>query len=109
MTPPLMPPTTFFERGLPSSEITLAEILRDNGYRTLHIGKWHLGRTQGMWPHDQGFDESLMMASALYQPIDDPDVVNATLPFSSIDRFLWPGLATRFSTTGATGSSRRAT
>ena len=80
---------TFFERGLPSSEITLAEILRDSGYRTLHIGKWHLGRTQGMWPHDQGFDESLMMASALYQPIDDPNVVNATLPFSSIDRFLW--------------------
>ena len=45
---------TFFERGLPSSEITLAEILRDAGYRTLHIGKWHLGRTDGMWPHDQG-------------------------------------------------------
>lgn len=80
---------TFFERGLPSSEITLAEILRDTGYRTLHIGKWHLGRKEGMWPHDQGFDESLMMASALYQPLDDPGVVNATLSFSSIDRFLW--------------------
>ena len=41
-----------------------------------------------MLPRDQGFDEDLMMASGLFLPVDDPNVVNAELPFSSIDRFL---------------------
>ena len=38
------------------SEITLAEALRGAGYRTAHIGKWHLGLTQPHWPEQQGFD-----------------------------------------------------
>jgi arylsulfatase A-like enzyme len=38
------------------SEYTLAEALRDAGYRTAHIGKWHLGLTQPHWPERQGFD-----------------------------------------------------
>ena len=42
-----------------------------------------------MWPKDQGFDEDLMMASGLFLPVDDPNVVNAKLPFSSLDKFLW--------------------
>jgi uncharacterized sulfatase len=65
------------EMGMPASEITLAELLRERGYHTVHIGKWHLGRTQGMAPHEQGFDESLLMASGLYLPEDHPDVVNS--------------------------------
>jgi uncharacterized sulfatase len=31
------------EMGMPGSEITIAELLRDEGYHTVHIGKWHLG------------------------------------------------------------------
>ncbi|MFA7003288.1 MAG: sulfatase [Verrucomicrobiia bacterium] len=38
------------------SEYTLAEALRDAGYRTAHIGKWHLGLTRPHWPERQGFD-----------------------------------------------------
>ena len=34
---------------------TLAEALRGNGYRTAHVGKWHIG-AKGYWPEDQGFD-----------------------------------------------------
>jgi arylsulfatase A-like enzyme len=79
----------FNSRGLPGSEITVAEVLRDTGYHTMHIGKWHLGRAEGMWPKDQGFDEDLMMASGLFLPVDDPNVVNAKLHFSPIDKFLW--------------------
>jgi arylsulfatase A-like enzyme len=77
------------EQGLPSSEVTVAEVLRDKGYHTAHIGKWHLGRSEGFAPLDQGFDESLLMASGLYLPEDDPDVVNAKLDFDPIDGFLW--------------------
>ncbi len=35
---------------------TLAEALHDAGYRTAHLGKWHLGETEEYWPENQGFD-----------------------------------------------------
>lgn len=41
---------------LEPSEYTLAEALHDAGYRTAHIGKWHLGLTKPYWPEQQGFD-----------------------------------------------------
>jgi uncharacterized sulfatase len=76
-------------QGLPSSEVTIAEVLKDHGYYTAHIGKWHLGRSEGFAPNDQGFDDSLVMSGMLYLPEDDPDVVNARLEFDPIDKFLW--------------------
>lgn len=79
-------------KGLPPSEVTIAEVLKERGYYTAHIGKWHLGRANGMAPHEQGFDDSLLMASGLYLPENDPNVVNAKLPFDPIDRFLWARL-----------------
>lgn len=36
--------------------VTIAEVLRGAGYRTAHIGKWHLGLTEPHWPERQGFD-----------------------------------------------------
>ncbi len=44
-----------FETELALSEVTLAEAFKEAGYRTGHIGKWHLGGT-GALPTDQGFD-----------------------------------------------------
>lgn len=41
---------------LEPDQYTLAEALRDAGYRTAHIGKWHLGLTPPHWPEAQGFD-----------------------------------------------------
>ncbi len=43
--------------GLPADEITIAEVLKEQGYATLAIGKWHLGHYQAFWPTNQGFDE----------------------------------------------------
>ena len=75
-------------QGLPGEEVTIAEMLQDNGYHTVHIGKWHLGRSEESLPNAQGFDESLLMHSLLFLPEDDPNVVNARLDFDPIDQFL---------------------
>lgn len=82
----------FEEMGMPPSEISLAELLKERGYHNVHIGKWHLGRENGMAAHDQGFDESLLMASGLYLPEASPDVVNAKQDFDPIDMFLWASM-----------------
>ena len=83
----------FADQGLPGSEITVAELLQDRGYHTVHIGKWHLGRRADFLPNAQGFDESLLMESGLYLAEDDPNVVNAKLDFDPIDKFLWAALS----------------
>ncbi|QDT55898.1 Arylsulfatase [Caulifigura coniformis] len=41
---------------LDPEEYTLAEALRDAGYRTAHVGKWHLGLIRPHWPERQGFE-----------------------------------------------------
>lgn len=44
-------------QGLALSEVTLAEILKAEGYTTGHFGKWHLGSDPMFMPNNQGFDE----------------------------------------------------
>jgi len=42
--------------GLPQSEITVAEVLKDAGYKTAMVGKWHMGHLSKHLPITQGFD-----------------------------------------------------
>ncbi len=46
----------FSAKGLPPDEITIAEALKNQGYSTSAIGKWHLGQESPYLPTDQGFD-----------------------------------------------------
>ncbi|MBM3874870.1 MAG: sulfatase [Verrucomicrobia bacterium] len=48
-----------FIRGLPVEEVTLAEALREGGYRTANIGKWHLGSEPFSLPEHHGFDVNI--------------------------------------------------
>ncbi|MBN2315123.1 MAG: sulfatase-like hydrolase/transferase, partial [Sedimentisphaerales bacterium] len=41
---------------MPLSEVTLAEALKEHGYKTAFLGKWHLGEKEKYWPENQGFD-----------------------------------------------------
>jgi arylsulfatase A-like enzyme len=45
-----------FNLQLELNEITIAEVLKKNGYKTMISGKWHLGETEEYWPENQGFD-----------------------------------------------------
>ena len=42
--------------GLPKSEITIAEVVKDAGYATAAVGKWHLGHLKQHLPTNHGFD-----------------------------------------------------
>jgi len=80
------------DMGMLASELTTAELLKGQGYHTVHIGKWHLGRAKPFRATAQGFDESLMMESGLYLPERHKDVVNSKQDFDAIDRFLWANM-----------------
>lgn len=44
--------------GLPPSEVTIAEMMKDAGQRTALVGKWHLGHNTEQKPNAQGFDHT---------------------------------------------------
>lgn len=79
------------DMGLPTSEITVARLLKESGYHTVHLGKWHLGDSPKFRPYSHGFNESLSMqhGASMFLPENAPNVVNAKQDFDPIDRFLW--------------------
>jgi len=52
----LIPPVT--QGNMPHEEVTIAEVLKDAGYFTVHVGKWHLGNA-AHYPQTQGFDVNI--------------------------------------------------
>lgn len=61
------------QMGLPTLEITIAELLKPQGYHTTHIGKWYLGGSKDFIPINHGFDESLWIETgSLFLPEDAP-------------------------------------
>jgi arylsulfatase A-like enzyme len=46
------------KEGMPSKEYLIPEMMKKAGYRTAHIGKWHLGHFKETMPNGQGFDYS---------------------------------------------------
>lgn len=61
-----------YRGALNNNTVTIAEVLKDAGYRTLMTGKWHVGYTdQKMWPLQRGFDKFygiLSGAANLFKP-----------------------------------------
>jgi len=61
------------EQGLPATGRTLPQLLKNNGYRTALIGKWHLGYKKEFSPNAHGFDYFFGFKSGLidyYQHTD---------------------------------------
>jgi len=64
------------------SEVTIAELLKNDGYTTGIFGKWHLGDNYPMRPQDQGFDQTLIHKSGRLGQVPDK-------PNSYINPKLW--------------------
>ncbi|MCB1276768.1 sulfatase-like hydrolase/transferase [Prosthecobacter sp.] len=45
-------------KGVPTEQVTMAEMFKASGYSTAQIGKWHLGYRDGETPNAQGFDHA---------------------------------------------------
>jgi arylsulfatase A-like enzyme len=65
------------ELGLPVSETCLARVLKQQGYDTACMGKWHLGYPEKFWPNRHGFDEffGILGGSVDYFSHKEPDGV----------------------------------
>lgn len=76
--------------GLNPDEITIAELLRPQGYVTGIVGKWHLGTPQPMMPNAQGFDWSHVIPVSHDYHYYDPE---GGMPIYEndkiVDRVLW--------------------
>lgn len=80
-------------QGLPPTEITLAELLQKEGYRTGIIGKWHLGSVEHALPHKRGFDEhyGFYASHSLFAPEKSPGIVDLRNPADWTDKHIWSG------------------
>ena len=67
--------------SLPSQDVTLAEAMKANGYKTFFAGKWHLGN-EGSYPEDHGFDinvggyDSGSPRGGYFSPFKNPKLEN---------------------------------
>lgn len=63
---------------MPLEEVTLAEALKEHGYKTAFVGKWHLGSEEKYWPENQGFDINIggwsvgSPKGGYFAPFDNP-------------------------------------
>lgn len=70
-----------YVHNLPKNEITLAETLKSNGYKTFFAGKWHLG-AEGYYPEDNGFEINMGGLDAgspkggYFSPFENPKLVD---------------------------------
>ena len=67
--------TRFGGDTLDSDERTLAEALREAGYRTGIFGKWHLGEYRRFHPDQRGFDESVFFSAGHTERYWEPDTL----------------------------------
>jgi len=91
-------PDLFLDRSvyvtdLPESEITIAEMLKQNGYTTGYVGKWNLTSSPNVFPDMHGYDQAYYFDGALSRYVDDPVdtslYINMHLPWAFSEIPAW--------------------
>ncbi len=85
--------TVISEMGLPLSEISLAEIVKPQGYTSGYMGKWHVGKLQKNAPAAFGYDEfyGFMASHSLYIPEGTDGFTDQKIPEDFTDQYIWEG------------------
>lgn len=52
-----------YQGALSKQVVTIPEVLRESGYHTYMVGKWHLGEDEGQDPYDRGFEETFILGT----------------------------------------------
>ncbi|MBS3771504.1 MAG: sulfatase [Bacteroidales bacterium] len=79
----ILPPNDLMQ--IPKEEVILPEALKPAGYKSISIGKWHVGG-KGYWPTDMGFDENVAgwthgSPPSHFYPYENPDQPwNSSIP-----------------------------
>jgi arylsulfatase A-like enzyme len=78
------------KQGLPPGEVTITEMLKQKGYATAWIGKWHLGYHEPLLPQNFGFDFTYgcYEAFTLFADPKDKNIVNAKID-EFTDKHIW--------------------
>ena len=50
-----------YEGFLNDKVVTIAQLLKDSGYHTYHVGKWHLGNQPDKRPYNRGFERTIAL------------------------------------------------
>lgn len=76
-----IPPVYTETNGLSLAEVTLADVLRSAGYRTIALGKWHLGYAPKFHPLERGFTDyyGFLQGQRNYLPLNQPNRLNQLL------------------------------
>jgi len=76
-----MPPRLSEANGLPVDEVTIADYLHEADYRTIALGKWHLGYADRFHPLSRGFDDyfGFLKGARSYWPLDRTNQLNRLL------------------------------
>ncbi len=76
-----IPPAYSESNGLPLSETLLPAVLKDAGYRTIALGKWHLGYAPKFHPMARGFTDyyGFLQGARSYWPLEKPSRLNQLL------------------------------
>ena len=72
-------------QGMPVTEKTIANRLKDNGYVTGLIGKWHLGNTPEMQPQQRGFSEFFGFLGGGHDYFKADSILRGTTPVTELD------------------------
>ncbi|MFB9056109.1 sulfatase-like hydrolase/transferase [Mariniflexile ostreae] len=64
--------------GLSDDVVTMADVFKQNGYKTIALGKWHLGKHESDHPNQRGFDDffGFETGSRSYFPMKNPSKYN---------------------------------
>lgn len=76
-----IPPVYSEDNGLSLEETTIADVLKSDGYRTIALGKWHLGYAPKFHPMERGFTDyyGFLQGARSFFPLEKPTRLNQLL------------------------------